>query len=145
MKKLAVLLLLVSNVSFATDYEAKYNEAQQRLTELNHKLYYERTKNIALNKEYAKLQPLRKLEKEYRNYAVDYVSDGYKKKFKDYYDLLRTYKTEHHTFKNNILFNTYTLMNFPLIRDYATSKLSEVTVDRNNTVYINGEKLVKNL
>lgn len=145
MKQLIVLLLLFSTVGFATDFEAKYNEAQKRLTELNHKLYIERTKNIALNKEYAKIQPLRNFEKRYRYYTVDYVSDDYKKKFKDYYDLLRTYKTEHHTFLNNILFNTYTLMNFPLIREYATSKLSEVTVDRNNTVYINGEKLVKDL
>ena len=139
------LLLLCSSLSFATDFEAKYNEAQQRLTELKHKLYQARTKNIALNKEYAKIQPLRNLEKRYRNYAIDYVSDGYIKKFKDYYDLLRVYKNEHHNLKNNALAMQYTLLNFPLIRDYATSRLSEVTVDRNNTVYINGEKLVKDL
>lgn len=143
MKKLIPLLLIFSSVSFAVDYEEKYNEAKKRLTELNHKLYEERTKNIALNKDYQKLQPLRAFEKKYRNYAVSYVADGYKKKFKDYYDLLRTYKTEHHTFLNNVLFNQYTLMNFPLIRKYATENLSEVTVDRYNTVFINGEKLVK--
>ena len=143
MKKIIYLLLIFSSVSFATDYEEKYNEAKERLTKLNHKLYEERTKNIELNKEYSKIAPLRILEKKYRYYAVDYVADGYKKKFKDYYDLLRTYKNEQHTFRNNTLFNDYTLLNFNLLKEYALPKLTEVTVDRNNTVFINGERLVK--
>ena len=145
MKKVIPLLLLVSTLTFATDYQAKYNEAKERLTKLNQRLHTLRTKNISLNKEYQKIAPLRNLEKKYRYYAVDSVSDGYKKKLTDYYNLLRTYKDEHHTLINNNLFNQYTLMNFKLLVEYSTSRLSEVTVDRNNTVYINGEKLVKDL
>lgn len=145
MKKIAMIgLLFASFYSMASvDYQSKYEDAQEKLAELNHKLYEERTKNIELNKDYTKVQSLKELAKRYENKAINLVSVPYQTKFTQYYDLLRTYKNEDHTFRNNKLFNQYTLLNFNAFKPYVLNRLTEVTIDRNNTVYINGEKLVK--
>ena len=145
MKKIAMIgLLFASFYSMASvDYQSKYEDAQERLADLKHRLYEERTKNIELNKEYTNLQTLKKLAKKYENKAISLVSKPYQAKFTQYYDLLRTYKNEDHTFRNNKLFNQYTIINFDALKTYVSTRLTEVTIDNNNTVYINGEKLVK--
>ena len=137
--------MMLPTLSMATDYKALYYEAQSRLNELETRLHNAREKNVKLANANQQIEPLSQKVAKYSNYVLDHnlVPNDYRSKFENYYTLMNEYVLEWEHYERMNLEHRYNSANFLVLKDYVQENLSEVTFDKNNVVYVNGERLVE--
>ena len=145
MKKILALILLLPTLSMATDYKALYLEAESRLNELQTRLNTAREKNVELYNASQAIDGLSKKVAKYNNYVLihNLVPDGFRSEFEKYYGVMFDYISEWETYKTIDIEHRYNSANFLVLKDYVKDNLNEVTFDRHNVVYVNGERLVE--